>query len=311
MKIQHVYSRLLILLLVLTGEPVASEPAVHSADVYVQVKELGGAVETLRHHMGVPQANRLNLYVRDAQPHDVFFQAMTLFRKSDRLLFQMTRHKAQVPETQPGLYRPVDVMELVVAARGYIELVLKDLGLATPTNPVPRDATKTPSDVFLAIQGVNRQLNLLLDRPFSPSEAYMQVTVAISYAARQLARFPGTVRIPPAPRVEPGRVPSDVFFRLLVCLDRISEIYRMEKLPSLEVDAGGIRKPNITPSDVFDIASLLVARLDFLHKHFSIKVPPREPFYPGRVFPTDVFRQAGILQVQLDQLLDNMNPPET
>ncbi len=308
----RLYRLLLVALAVLTTlQPAVSAPAASPPDVYRQVQLLSKAVERLRHHMGALLADRLNLGVRDAQPHDVFFQALTLFRKSDRLLFEMTRQKALLPEIQAGVYRPADVNQLVEATRRNVDSVLNDLDLdlANPVEVPARDTSKTPSDVFVAIQVVSRQLNLLLERRFSAKEVYMQVTLAIGYAARQLARFPGVERIPPGPDVEPGRVPSDVFFQLQDCLDRISEIYQIAELPSLEVDARGVRKTNITPGDVFDIASLVVARLDFLHKHFAMQRLPRDPFYPGRVFPTDVYRQAGVLQTQLEQLIERMKPP--
>lgn len=306
----RLYRLLLVALAVLaTAHPAAPAPAESPPDVYRQVQLLSQAVAKLRLHMGAPVADHLNLSVRDAQPHDVFFQALALFRKSDRLLFEMTRQKAVLPDIQADVYRPADVSQLVEATRHNVASILDDLGLAYPLDLPARDPSKTPSDVFVAIQVVSRQLNLLLERRFSPNEVYMQVTLAIGYAARQLARFPGAERIPTEPEVEPGRVPSDVFFKLLECLDRISEIYRIADLPSLEVDARDISRTNITHGDVFDIASLVVARLDYLHKHFTVKRRPRQPFYPGRVFPTDVWRRAGVLHVQLEQLIERMRPP--
>ncbi len=299
------YRFIAVLLFSFAASPVSGETEVTPDDVYAQVMELSVLVERRRYHAGVPKARHLKLVIKDAQPHDVFFQALTLFRKSNRLLFQITRKKAAIPRTQRGVYRPSDVLKLSEGAQQNVSSVLEGLGLTVPmaTVPVGRPP-KSPSDVFMATQVVNRQINLLLERPFSPSDVHMEVTRAIGYGARQLARFPGVRRIPDASPVEPGRVPSEVFFRLLDCLERIRWIYELEGLSSLSVDADMVHKEDITPSDVFDIASLVVARLDFLHKYKAIEHLPREPFYPGKVFPTDVYRQAGILLSQLNTLIE-------
>jgi len=52
-------------------------------------------------------------------------------------------------------------------------------------------------------------------------------------------------------------------------------------------------------SDVFDLASLVVARLDLLHKTFKRPRMPREVYYPGKKIPSDVYQQVGILEQQL------------
>ena len=65
---------------------------------------------------------------------------------------------------------------------------------------------------------VNRQLNLLLERRFAPSDVYMQVTQAIGYAARQLAHNRDAMRIPDTPPFERNKQPGSVYFRLVNCL---------------------------------------------------------------------------------------------
>ena len=70
-------------------------------------------------------------------------------------------------------------------------------------------------------------------------------------------------------------------------------------LEILEIDSSHIEEKSITPNDVFDIASVIVARLDFLHKRLDFAKKPRESFYPGRKYPSDVYQQVGILKQQL------------
>jgi hypothetical protein len=284
----------------------ADAMAVTPSDTFAEVSALRGEVERVRFHMGAPRVTALDLKVSKAQPHDVYFLARTLFQKSNRLLFQVTRKTAPMPDTSREVYLPADVFKLVVAARTNVADVIDSLGIAAPASEsdaaVARD--KQPSDVFLSILAVNRQLNSLLDRRFAPSDVFEEVTLAIGYGAILLGQYQDVDRIPEPPPVQPGRVPSDVFYRLLEGLEKLKILYGNEGLASLSVDATDTSSEQITPSDVSDIASLLVARLDFLHKHKSLERRPREPYFPGTVYPTDVYRQAGILLRQLDTLLD-------
>jgi hypothetical protein len=296
---------LTLLLLSFPLPPAFGKDSVTPADVYAKTKELEVLVERIRFHMGAPKAVPLNLIVKNAQPHDVFYQAQTLFNKTNRLLFQIKRTKLPAPEILQNVYRPADVLELTKGTDRGLLLILKELGLPSDVEiSAEKSGEILPSDVFRAIQGLNRQVNLLLETPYTPSDVYMEVTLAIGYSAKQLAKFSQVRRIPDAPKVEPGRVPSDVYLRLLQGLERLKQVYELQGLSSLEVDAERLQKEDITPSDVFDIASLMVARLDYLHKHNKIETLPRKPFYPGKVYPTDVYQQAGILLNQLSTLAE-------
>lgn len=276
------------------------------SDVYVEVRELENMVESIRFHMGVPAITPLKLDVENAQPHDVFFQALALHQKSSQLLFQVARIRPLDPEVPQGVYRLVDVLMYVQAAYANVDAVKKELGIDDSSGHPKVEAgihKKEPTDVFLAILGLNRILNSLLDRPFSPNEVFMEVTRAIGYASLLLARYPEVQRIPTPDDVPPGRLPEDVFYRQLDLLARIKQLYKLRGLSSIEVSSARVEGNNITPGDVFQITSLVVARLDYLHKFNQISAPPRNPYFPGNVYPTDVYRQSGILLKQLDTLI--------
>jgi hypothetical protein len=276
------------------------------SEVYAEVRVLEDVVESIRFHMGVPAIAPLKLDIENAQPHDVFFQALALYQKTSQLLFQVARIRPVNPEVPQGVYRPVDVLRYVQSAYSNVAAVQLELGIASTSGQPQVEVgmyEKEPTDVFLAILALNRRLNSLLDTPFSPSEVFMEVTRAIGYASLLLAAYPEVQRIPAVDEVTPGRLPGDVFFRQLDLLTRIKQLYQLKGLSSIEVTSDRVERKNITPGDVFQLASLVVARLDFLHKYHQISMPPRNPYYPGKVYPTDVYRQSGILLKQLDSLI--------
>lgn len=272
------------------------------ADVFSAVQVINTDLGLLREHMGRPKATILNIRVYDAAPHDVYFQALTLFRKANRLSFEITRLQEQAPPMPEKLILPADVLVLVKSAHRSIHKVMNHLNLQVNHDRQVRHKNKTPTDVFRDILRTNRQLNQLLERRFDPSDVYMEVTLAIGYADCQLAQYPFAIRIPDEALFEKGKRPSHVYFRLLECLQIISNIYKELSLKTLVIDSAHIDEKNITPSDVLDVALLVVARLDFLKRHNGLSKMPIEAFYPGRKYPSDVYQQAGILLEQLKQL---------
>jgi len=271
-------------------------------DVFLAVQIVEKNLELVRLSMGAPKANPLDIRVNKAAPYDAYFQALTLFQKANRLSFEIIRQREILPPLSTKAVHPCDVLRLVNGAQQSVRKVTAELNILWDDAEGIRDESKTSTDVFKIIMATNRQLNLLLERRFAPSDVYQLVTVGIGYASIQLSRLPSTTRIPDEPPFEINKKPSDVYFLLLECLDIISQMYEQADLEKLDIDSGHIDEHNITPSDVFDVASLIVARLDYLYKYFGSSRAPRKAFYPGRKFPSDVFQRTMILKAQLKQI---------
>jgi hypothetical protein len=270
--------------------------------VFVHVGLVRAELELIRAVMGKPHDTRNVIGVEDVEAREVFFQALTLFRNADHLSFELARQHAPAPSMPSGDIRPVHVHQVVDAALQRVRLVKKTLGIDEQSRPPPRDPDKTPTDVFRSIVSANRQLNLLRDRPFSPSDVFQEVTIAIGYAARLLAHFPGATRIASTPPFEPRKQPADVYRRLVECLGRIRQIAEQSNLKMLTLAISETDRAEATPSDVHDIASLVVSELAYLHAQLPGVLPAREVYYPGRRFPSQVYQRAGILEGQLLEL---------
>jgi hypothetical protein len=284
------------------GQDGAGADIIQPPDVFVHVDIVRAELERLRYEMGKPINHQAEIGVRNAAPREVFFQALTLFRKADRLCFEQTRERAELPKPPIGEVRPEHVYHVVDEALGRIRVVKGGLEISSTPQTIPRDPAKTPTDVFRSTVQANRQLNLLLDQRFSPSDVFQQVTVAIGFTSSLLARFPGEIRIPEEPSFEAGKLPADVYRRLVGCFERVRMIAHTSGLDMLELETSETRIQQATPSDVFDIASLLVSELAYLHGKLRDSEPPRRAYFPGRKFPSHVFQRAGILEQQLISL---------
>ena len=146
------------------------------------------------------------------------------------------------------------------------------------------------------------QINRLLDRPFSPGDVYEQVTVAIAYASR-LLDSPGEVSTPPdPPALERRKRPADVYEKLVTCFEEIHAIGDKSGVQMLNLQVDEAQITRVEPSDVYDMASLLVSELAFLHTHKTGARPPRQVFSPGRKLPSHVYQRIGILCGQMKSI---------
>jgi hypothetical protein len=253
--------------------------------------------------MGKPEPVERQIEISGVEPREVYFQAETLFKKADRLSYEHTRETAEAPPLTDLNITPNQVLVMVDAALERVRHVKDGLGIVEASAQPLFDPSKTPTDVFNATLEANRQLNLLLDQPFTPSEVYEQLTLAIGYATRLRAQFPGD-RIPEAPPLERRKVPKDVLRKLFSCFDLIQQIAETSQLHMLEFEVPTEFQTRIEPSDVYNMATLLVSELRHIWLQLGERVPPRPVYYPGRRFPSHAYQRAGLLERMLFELND-------
>ncbi len=273
--------------------------SIEPPDCHASAVQLAGDVELIRHAMGRPAESRPAVSVAGASPRECWFQALAVFRKADRLCQEVAGDPiASVPHA-PAMneIKPGHVLAVIDAAGRELDEVKRVLGLPARREPPAREAARTPSDVFGALATTNRQINLLLERPFSPSDVYQQVAFAIAYTAR----LDGAE--PPAPAAfVAGKRPADCYARLDACLTLIRTLIQRGGHPMIErtPDPGSA----VLPSDVYDLAALVLGEVAFLHA-LKADLNPPYPFegnVPGRKLPAHVFQLTGVLEQQLQRL---------
>lgn len=273
------------------------------AEVATRVALVRAELELIRFEMGKPRDERQPVSVKDAVPREAFFQALTLLRKANRLAFEQRRQVGTLPAVPDAPISAADVYVVVDAALEQIRLVKNTLGIVDDPQTDPSQPEHTASGVYSAIVQANRQLNLLLDQQFTPSDVFQQVTTAVGLAAHLLGELPGAARTPPsAPAFERGKRPGDVYRRLIDCFRLIRRIAVLSGLEMLTLETSQGYDDDVTPSDVYDIAALVVSELSYLHSRLEDARPHREVYYPGRKFPSHVYQRAGILEKQLIEI---------
>lgn len=284
-----------------TGQSAPAGTGANSAALGAEISAFSRDLERLRRFMGAPKVSPLDIGIRSAIPRDLYFQALTLWEQTNRLSFEVSRTRPKPPPTPAGAIGPDDVLTLFQASHQQLRQVMQSLQITDTGGAVDGNDTALADD-FTTIANLNRQLNLLLERHISPSDIYQEITLAIAYSARLLARYPDAVRIPAEPPFESDKSLHDVYLRLTECLRSIVRIFDRLDLAVLGIDIRQTELDRLQPGDVYLIAAMISSQLDFLYKHLAIAQPPPQPIYPGLKFPAHNDQRAGILQAQLQQL---------
>ncbi len=234
-------------------------------DVYREVQSVAHDIEHIRVYMGRQVNKQSPIDVSGVAPREVIYQASTLCEKVNRLGFETIREIAEKPAVPSREIVPADVLRMVRFAHGQVQKIAEELDLElVHPEPGPTES-RTPTDVYKAIVQLNRQINLLLDKRFTPSDVYEELSLAIAHAANLRSRWPGD-RIPPAADWEFGKRPTDVMKRLVQCSELVRSIAQAEGLQVLQFSLDESSLEAVSPSDVYDVAALLVAEMAYLNR---------------------------------------------
>lgn len=288
-----------------------TEAQLQLADVWSRIVWVAEEAESLRRYLGKPLIEPLGLKVTGGALPELYVQAVMLHDLSHRLAFEHTGQSETTPASvAPNLVQPFHVWKMVNEAFAHLVLIKQTFGLSqTSQEKTPVKAVYI-REVLQTLWGVNRQINLLLERPFAPRDVYRQVTQAVYYTARLIGQFPGVQRMPAPPPFAPNKQPKDVLTYLLTCYQLLSDIREQAGLKRLALDPTGINGSSIRPGDVFQVASLLVSELAALSQQISHPFPVLRAIDPGRKFPSHVYQRVGLLYAQLQTLNTHihMNP---
>ena len=273
-------------------------------DVYQAVRQVSQDIELVREVMGRPKLDADAWVVEHAEPRHVYYQAQTLFRKVGRLKRQLTDEESVMPPVPTGEIEPQHVLQVIQAAQEGVEVIRGELAINYRSEIPARESDREPKDVFREIVQLGRQLNLMLDRPIQPQDVYGQIELAATYVAGALTTDESMPVYGELPPFEPHKVPADVYRRVLECLGIAQDIGEEHGVSVLQLNLRReLRRRDIAPSDVYDLATTVLAEVAYLTltlDAFDVDVPPIER--PKHIFPSHVYQLTRMLQEELAHL---------
>jgi len=281
--------------------------AITVADIYRQSVAIRQIMDQLSFVMGKKRMLHPRLIVENAQPWDVWFQAVAIYNKTSLFAFQYTRQTypeiSSIDANQANLENIWNILHQTLIILYRLQPVLdvrKAITIDMPKSPL------TLTDVSKLLIEFNQRINDMGWVQVSPAETYGELTKAIYLAAALLADSPEPQEIPDAPAFERGNTPNQVYRRLLDIMDIINRISERQRIPSIKIRVEDLTTDNIHPSDVNDMTYFIIARLQAFYYLKYQKNKEIEAYYHGWKFPSHIFQRAGILQRQVQHLYNTV-----
>ena len=274
---------------------------INVGELFKSVTELRAEVEQIRTVMGEPLPPSREYRIHDAVPRHVFYQAQTLFRKSNQFAQQIAGVSRQPPRSAPeGGIGFGDVLQVLNESREQIGLVKAALGITEPVAEAKPEPRKRPSDVLYELIEAGRVINFISGRSVTWTAIYDRVLLAITYVGGAL---PAESRFPPLPPFESGKFPEDVFGRIQQCMELSRAPAAAHGIEILRIES--IRRTEVGPTaiEVMDMATIVLSDLaELTYAMQAEDVPMPDYPHPSRVFPSHVHQLVGVLQAQLEML---------
>lgn len=275
-----------------------------AADIYARVELVRAELDLIRREVGKPYPGMLDLEVTGAKTQGVYYQVNTLLKKVRQLetesTFEFVRAPAPLPISQIDTAAILgELDETLLRVRNVKKL------LEIPETPAKEsfEGEISCSTVFRAIVQTNREVNELLHGHFSPNDVYPELEVAVKYAASLLDKYPEVAPMKDPPRFERGKRPVDVYGALLDVYALVRQTAAHMGSRSLDIHVHGLDEKGVTPSDVYDLTTLIVSELAFLATHIGIEAPIEDVEYPGvNKLPAHVYQLAKTLERQMQEL---------
>lgn len=276
---------------------------INAGELFKSVTELRAEVEQIRIVMGEPLPPSREFRIHDAVPRHVFYQAQTLFRKSNQFAQQIAGVSRQPPRSAPeGAIESDDVLLLLNDSREQLGFVKAALGITEPVAQAKLDPRKRPSDVLYDLIEAGRVVSFISGHAVAWTSIYDRVLLAITYVGGAL---PEESRFPPLPDFESGKFPQHVFGRLQRCMELSRAPAAEHGVAILRVEP--IRRTEVGPTaiEVLDMATIVLSDLAELTYEMEAEDVPRPEYpHPSRVFPSHVYQLVGVLQAQLEMLAE-------
>ena len=284
--------------------PLRAEEHLTYPHVYQELRGVAQDVELVREVMGRPKVTASPWEVLEAEPRHVYSQVQTILRDVNQLSLQLTGEAQPMPTAPEEVIEIGHLHELVTASRAGLDRIRNKLEIGYRAEPNGLEDGRGPEDIMSEAVQVDRQLELMLDRPISSEDVYDRLKVAASYVAGVLTTDPDKPVYGTLPLFEPHKMPSDVYRRVLECLAIAQAIDREYGIPVLQINLRPeLIRDDIHSSDVFHLATTVLVELANLTLTLEgeyVDLPPIER--PEHIFPSHAYQMAGLLQEQLSKL---------
>jgi hypothetical protein len=145
---------------------------------YQKLSLLQNEIKILREYLGISQMSFSEFPVSNVSPREVYFLALTLFKKTNKLSFEQILRRTPSTKLLSSVPDEDDIFQL-------IQDTLKTISNIKNSLKIEESATqddymnKTPTDIFKRLIFLSHEINSMLDYKTTPTDVYQKVDDAI------------------------------------------------------------------------------------------------------------------------------------
>jgi len=279
-----------------------TENSIKPSDVLARAHLLHDELNLISLELGKIEYTHQKVDVSNVSPREVYFMAERLYVKSDHLAFENTQTSIDVnKKIDVNNIKPFHVWQWVNLAYERVMVIKKKLKIPESVKEIKQDDNQQPNDVIRALFLAIQEIDDLLDKKVSPSDAYQKITYAIHISAQLFGAFDGVNRIDDTPALQRKKTANEVYQNLYNSFQIVKNIAQQSNLKMLDF------KPNMSDShnqikDIDNLATLIIAELAYFHSLLSDSEVVPKAYYPGRKILSEVFQRSDLLNKQLKRL---------
>lgn len=161
--------------------------------VYALSRLVNKETQSIRQLMGVTKVSHTLLQVANAEPREVYFQAVNLYGKISRLHHNLTARSIldhNLPPVEQNI-RPADVWAVLSVVLIQLDEIKEEYDITTHVQFPEIEEKRVPTDVYQSLLLTIRQVNQMLqEQPYTYSDVYQEISTALYCALNIYNRFP-------------------------------------------------------------------------------------------------------------------------
>lgn len=248
--------------------------------------------------------------VQNASPREVYFQALRLEKKIDRLNNEMTGTKEngyQAMHTEAKSIAPKDVYVVVRRINRKIDRILAHINLKVTAEQQTASINTKPSDVYNKLIVLNEFVNALLDKRANASDVYETTMLSIFYLDEILLHLSPDLKIEPKVQKYTNKTIIDVIEQQIIIIQKLKKIAKKNDLKMLDIQAIKNCKKPPDLNELQELSYLILSEVEYLARIKHISLSHIQTYYPGKRYLSDIYQRNEVLIYKLEMLMKQFN----
>lgn len=270
---------------------------VTASHVYQATTDVIAEIRILRGELGANDYPVEAEQQEDRAPVHVYSKTLEVMGKVSRLQRRLGLQPAETGQIPIKEIVPRDVLESLVAILVETRRIKEQMVIETQIEPAAFVGGKTPSMVYKSLADASFLLDGLIGRPLTPSDVFWNTQHILDELELIAAKLRVPLEVTP-PSVEGSKTSKDVAQQVLRASYKVVNLQTRLGMAASSVPQ--LTLVRVTPSEVFDATSMLLAEMSRIKVHLDINVPRDIHPEPRMKTPTDVFAQILLIIRNLD-----------